>query len=540
MLFRGNASGHDFQFHLASWIDVAGQWREGAIYPRWAEWANWGFGEPRFVFYPPASWMAGAALGSALPWVMAPGAFIWLALVAAGMSMWKLAREWLPQPQAIVAAVLFAANPYHLVIVYFRSDFAELLASALWPLMLWAALHVAGEEWRRVPLLAAAFAGIWLSNAPAAVIATYSLALIFIVECAVRRRLQPLATGATAIAVGLGVAAFYIVPAAWERRWVQIAQAVADNLNPARNFLFTHSNDPDFMLFNGRVSWVAAGVICATFVAAIFASRKRREFRELWWVLVALAAVAILLMLPVTGAVWRVAPELQFVQFPWRWLEVLNLVCAFLIAAALSRMTRKFASWMIVVLTFAAIGAAATAMITRAWWDHEDVPAMVAAIQSGRGYEGTDEYDPVGCDRYELPGNPDDTERLEGVSALPAHRIGQFDPDSGSVGTLEQATVNVEQWSAERREFTAQVSTPVTLAIRLLKYPAWDVRVDGHETRTDSAPDTGQMLLPLPEGAHRVTIRFRRTPDRAIGDAISVFSALALLAFMAATHKRSP
>ena len=42
---------------------------------------------------------------------------------------------------------------------------------------------------------------------------------------------------------------------------VQIGQAVSDNLQPARNFLFTQASDPEFVLFNWKVSWVALGLI---------------------------------------------------------------------------------------------------------------------------------------------------------------------------------------------------------------------------------------------------------------------------------------
>ena len=66
-LIRGNSCGHDFDFHLVSWLDCVNAWRHGIPYPHWAPSPNYGAGEPRFVFYPPLTWMLGAALGLILP-----------------------------------------------------------------------------------------------------------------------------------------------------------------------------------------------------------------------------------------------------------------------------------------------------------------------------------------------------------------------------------------------------------------------------------------------------------------------------------------
>ena len=542
MPFRGDASGHDFLFHLASWIDVAGQWREGVLYPRWAEWANWGFGEPRFVFYPPVSWTAGAALGSVLPWKMVPATLIWLTLIAAGMAMWKLARECLSGPQAAAAAVLYAVNPYHLVIVYYRSDFAELMAAALFPLLIWAALRVIRNGWREgwsdVPVLGAIFAAIWLANAPVGVIATYSLALIIAVGCVLRARLCPALTGATGMAAGFGLAAFYILPAAREQRWVQINLILSDEVRPARNFLFTHANDPEFVIFNWKVSAVALGLMLVTAIAAVFAAKKRRDLRELWWVLLALAAASALLMFPLTAVLWRGLPKLRFVQFPWRWLDILDLAFAFFVAAALSRCRTRSALWLVFAIILGGIGASGVAMAQDAWWDTEGAPVLTTAISSAQGYEGTDEYMPIGCDRSELPGNPDSTTRAADASATPATPVEQVDPGSGAVVPVKNAQVHIHQWSAERKVFNAESAVPVTLALRLLDYPAWGVRVDGKEAHVDPHPVTTQMLLPLPAGTHRVEINFRRTWDRTAGGAISAVTLVALLAFGGILRRR--
>ena len=75
LLVRGPSCGHDFDFHFVSWLEVARAWHGGLFYPHWAESANFGAGEPRFIFYPPASWMLGAALGSIAGWHATPWLF---------------------------------------------------------------------------------------------------------------------------------------------------------------------------------------------------------------------------------------------------------------------------------------------------------------------------------------------------------------------------------------------------------------------------------------------------------------------------------
>ncbi len=529
MFFLGNASGHDFQFHLASWLDVAGQWREGILFPRWAEWANWGYGEPRFVFYPPGSWMLGATLGTLLPWKMAPGAFIWLALLLAGYSMWRFAHEWLTPGEAAAAAVLYAVNPYHLIIVYYRSDFAELLASALLPLALCGMVRLLREGWRGLQFLAVPFAVIWLSNAPAAVLATYSLMLLFLVASILRRSFRPLLLGGVSMATGFGLAAFYIFPAAYEQRWVQIHQALADLLSPDQNFLFTHAIDPEFMWFNWRVSGVAMGVMLITGIATVLVARRRREFPEVWWMLLALGAIATLLMFPPSLILWRVLPKLEFVQFPWRWLGVLDFVFAFFVAAAIGRAKRPWIGGLAIALTLTTL---ASALVYDGWWDSEDIPVLIKAIQTGRGYEGTDEYQPLGCDRYELPGSDPEGE----IIGKPAPRIQEFDGQTRGFKPAPDGTLRIERWTANDKRITTQSTTPVTLALRLLNYPGWHVQVDGISAHPGAAPETAQMLVAIPTGAHQVEMQFSNTWDRIAGVIISAIFAILLATYIVFTR----
>jgi hypothetical protein len=521
MLFRGNVSGHDMEFHLASWMDVAQQWHQGVLYPRWTQGANYGFGEPRFIFYPPISWLAGAALGCVLPWRAVPGALIWLTLVLGGLSMWRLARAALPENDAILAAVFFAVNPYTLMVVYFRSDYAELIAVALFPLLVLGVLRIATHDRKAIAGVAVVYAAIWLSNAPEAVLASYSAALLLVVLATLKKSLAPVLAGGVALAAGMGLAAYYILPAAYEQRWVDIGQVLAMELRPVENFLFTHAENPEFVWFNWRMSMIACLMLGATAIAGGFAARRRRITPEVWWTLAALTAVIFCLMSRFSLPVWDHLPKLRFVQFPWRWLGPLAVPCSMFLAMSFSGLRKKWLGW---IGVWAMLAILLGVMISTAWWDAQDVPDLKQAITSGKGYEGTDEYTALGGDRTDLP---------EG-----APRASALNDDGDPMDASDGVRLYVQGWDPEQKHIEVESRVPLRLAPKLEYFPAWHVDVDGHPATAVPAEDTAQLLVPLPPGTHRVDIRMAHTWDRTIGALISQFTAAGMLGWAWASARR--
>lgn len=505
-LWLGIPSGHDFEFHMNSWMEVLSQWKLGILYPRWAALAHFGYGEARFIFYPPASWMLGAALGSFLPWKIVPGAYEWIALTLSGSTMFLLARRFLPRADATFAAALYAANPYHIVVVYWRSAFAELLAGALLPLLLLVVLRSAHDDRKSILPLGLILAGAWLTNIPAAVMLTYSLALLLMVAAVMRRSPRPLVIGAAALLLGLALAAFYVVPVLYERNWVEIAQVLSPGVRPQDNFLFTSLNDPDHDRFNLLISLLSTAEIILL-AAFCFLSRPwRSRVPELWWMLTTWSAACAFLLSFLSFFLYLILPEMRYVQLPLRWLLCLNVGFALFLAMA----SRRWLVRALACLALLAVLAVVWHRVQPPWWDDSgDIAEMEDNQQTGAGYEGIDEYVPSGVDVYEIKQD--------------AHRA-TFDGTGGS-------RIHITEWGPESKSFTSTVTQPGELVLKLFNYPAWRVEVNRRPVQTGMSKLTGQMVIPVAAGDNLVRITLARTRDREIGGLISVVTAGGLLLF---------
>src|SRR5215469_5763404 len=498
----GIPSGHDFEFHFNSWLEVVQQWKERVIYPHWAAAAHYGYGEARFIFYPPISWALGALVGILLPWKLVSGADIWITLTLCGASMFLLARRWFSRNDALLAAVVYVASPYHLVIVYWRSAMAELLASAYLPLLLLLILRSEEDGPGMVAPLSLIMAAGWLTNVPTAVMMSYSLALLVLWVAISRRSWPILGYGALSAVLGVALAGIYLVPVFHQQHWVNISQVLAPGVRPVDNFLFTTTSDPDHNQFNRLASVVASSEI-AIVAGLLFWSRSWRK-SMLWRLMLAWGVFCSVLMLRFTLPLWMYLPELRFIQLPWRLLLCLNVVFALGVVMATRRWWLRLAIYW---LAFASV-VFVWQRVLPPWWDHlGDIQEMVDNQKDAVGNEGTDEYVPAGVDPYDVDQKAAQVQ-FEGAGS---------------------AQIRIEKWQSERRLIFVNATSTGKLMLRLFNYPLWKVAVNGQEVRTQSTKNTGQMIVPVGRGENRIQISFVEGWDRLLGAGMVLLALLAII-----------
>jgi hypothetical protein len=589
-LIRGNSCGHDFNVHLVSWLDCLNAWRHGIPYPHWAPSPNYGAGEPRFVYYPPLTWMLGAALGAVLPWNLAPIALTFLILAATGLATRALALEALDDWPATLAGCVSIFSGFTLFTAYERCAFPEFAGGFWLPLIILFVLrdrgrvphvrgphgqvlvrgvdvpriwgHGSGPELTSSPPqslfhrafsgstvpLALALAGAWLSNLPLGVIAGYLLAGVALTWAIVNKSWAPLLRAAVATVLGLGLAAIYWVPAAFERHWVDIRQATDDpGYNFENNWLFSRHANPLLALHDvilRQVSWIAVSMIAVALVSVLVCYFRGSLPRPEKIPLAAIPIVVLFLLFPISRFVWHTLPQMPFLQYPWRWLEAVEAPMAIFFVAAIwpssrnarhARRGRILAFAACVVIFLAATVYAGTTFF-QACYPEDTVASTLVDYRAGTGFEGMYEYEPPhGDDSQIATGLPDACLVSDRWAVL--GKPDPDDPDANPIWTPDQGTCQATfKWddgaraNPEHRTLLATMPHSGILVLRLLNFPAWKVRVNGRIDSTWPHREDGLMTVVVPQGPVLLTIDWTTKPDSFAGRLLTVLSIFLLLA----------
>jgi len=559
------------------------------FYPHWTASANYGAGEPRFVFYPPITWMAGAALGAILPWSWAPIAFTFLCLAATGLATRALALEALSEAQATLAGCAAIFSGFALFTAYERAAFPEFTGGFWLPLLLLFALRDRGlskgtghrpfpqkfqEAGPSIPLrstqddkigrgaklaemiwraldgsavpLALVLAGAWLSNAPLGVIASYLLAGVALIAAVTKRSWAPVVRAALATGLGLGLIAVYLLPAALERQWVDIKQATDDpGYNFENSWAFARHADAGLALHDvvlRQASWIAVWMIAVSLICLVVAWRRGTLAEQMgtgsrgWWIpLAALPVVILFLLFPISRPVWHLLPEFPYLQYPWRWLEALEAPMGIFFAAAVWPAARRWrlATGMACAAVFVASTVYAGTVFFQVCYAEDTVASTVGAYRSGAGFEGMYEYAPPGADLTMIAtGLPAACLVNDVAVVLGKPNVG--DAGGNPVWGADQAGCEetVPQFDGssqpEHLRLRANMDRAGVLVLRLLSYPAWTVRVNGVLQRDLPERTDGLLAVPVTAGPVDVAVDWRMTADVLLGRLISGFCGLML------------
>ncbi len=438
--------------------------------------------------------------------------------------MYRLAKAWLPPWDALFAASFYALNPYCLLIIYWRSAYAELLCAALLPLMLLLILRLDEPSPRPALWLSVVLACSWLANVPAALMVHYSAAALALLVAFRDKSWRPLWRLSWAMLLGAGLAAIYLLPAIYEQRWINVMEVFSPGVRPQDNFLFTTSTDVDHNHFNLLISAVAVSEIIVL-ARALFVSWRYRNKAAVWKPLATWGLGCAFVMFSCSRWLWEYLPKFRFVQLPFRWLLCLNVPVAVLLAIATcgsaGRRWLARAATAVCLLGVVLIVGARTQL---PWWstagDFED---MTQSFEDGTGNEGVDEYVPAGADPSELQKD------LPLLSLEPAK--------SGENHQREDAlSAQIINWAPTEKHFKLSATRDEDVRVRLFNYPAWRISVNGSQVPTLTSEVTGLMIVPLKAGANDVEIHFAKTRDRQLGDWISLISLMSFVAIWAKRH----
>jgi hypothetical protein len=549
MLQQGYPMTHSTHYNLSWAFQYQRQFFGGQFYPRWLEYSNFGYGNPTFAFYPPLCMVATLpfrALGLDLPGSLV--ASMGLAMAVFGLGLYVLLRQVLPWALALVLALLSMAGPYWLVDIYQRGAIGEVWAIAVSPWVFWASLQVICRPQSLWPIgaLAVSYGLLALSHLPTLLIFTLVwLPLPWVVGG--RDPFWPrVGRCYLGFGLGLGWAAFYLLPAFWDQRHVQV-----DFVNFAEEYMPQHR-----LMLSGLTQlqprwtehwfesnlvgywvWMAAVVVGVGILAFLewLVRRPGGSFdaagslaRATLLYSFGASLVALLMTTDLLAWLYEWFLPLQRIQFSWRWMAVTAVTVPWLLGS--------LAGWgwgqrRLRLLLLVGIG---LAMGVQTWQGFQLLSKASFDPQLVQTFQELATAKQFPKEPQERPGNaflhlhwrfPDGLALVDAQEYRPRQATlpmppPQVDPLLQWQGELEDpaAQLQVEEWRYGYRRFRAINPTtqeqPVVL--RTFYYPAWRVQIDG-QFRAAEHDGSGLLQVRIPPGEHRVEVRYLGTAAEWLG-----------------------
>lgn len=537
-------------FHLFRLLEIDYLARQLVLVPRWAPDLLYGYGYPVFDFVPHLPYYATEVLHvMGLSLVHSTLLSFGLSLLASGVAMYFFVKDSFGTNAGLLAAVGYMYAPFHLYDILFRGHLPGAWAMVLYPLVLWSISRLArrGRVFCFV-CSALAYAACLLTHNPANFIFAPFLLFYALVLVLTRpsSRMRSLIRVSTSILLGVGLAAFFWIPALWDRQFIQISRMVTSpDLDYHSHFitiseLLAPPRVAEVGLMNPGIPNTLGTLLAALSVLSLAALWRLRRPDERTQLIVALCGMAavVFIVSPQSAIVWESIPLMKYLVFPHRFLRLGSLLMAVLCGAAVrlfASRSKTFSSSFVVTLACAgAIVVSAFPLLYPPYYrDQPFNPSFADMMEFERrtGTLGTTsfgEYLPVWV---EWTPNTSPLEQLYRSSA----QIDRLDWTSLPEGTR----ITSARYGPTSMTVALEAPHAFEATFQLLYFPTWRAYVDGRETPITPTAGQGLVQLAVPGGEHVISVRLQDMPIHTFAKLVSAASLLLLVTLCASPWVRS-
>lgn len=510
-LFKPGAyTSHDITHHIVRLVHMDRLVREGQIPPRWAGDLNMGYGYPLFLFNYPLPQYLGAVfhlLGANFVW-STKLVFIF-SLVLSIFTGFIFFREMWGVEAGLVSAVYYLYAPIRFINVYVSATIGNALAFIFAPLPFYGVAALAKKPSRRAILLGAiGIAGLMLSHNIMALMFLPLFAVFSAIYFVKLRKVFFLKSLVLMVFFGLGISAFFWLPASVEKQYIRYDQILKgfyrQHFPTIRQLIYSpwgygfswpgdNNNNPGRM--SNQVGLAQLFVISGSVLLVMRQALKGQ--RVSWQVAYFLIAfgIVLLLMLQVSEVLWERLFWMQYLQMPWRLLAV-AIFCSAALAGYLAQYCRsRLLSYLLIILVI--ISNRNHLRINQVFNPGEEYFKSITGTTTMAG----EHLPPWG--RQRTSPSPAKVEIVQGQGQLKFTKA-----HSSDIG------------------LTANLVSDSTLQVNQYFFPGWKVTVDGENHpfrfRNNNEVVDGLIRFELPPGVHTISIIFARTPVRWLADISTV------------------
>ena len=500
---------------------------------RWIPDAGYQYGYPLFNYYAPGVYYLGEVFHLVgFGFIDSVKILFILGFITGALGMYILVKEFFGPYPALIASVLYTYAPFKAVEVYVRGSLSEFFALTFFPLIFWSSYKLVKTGKLNYAL--------WFCISLGALLITHNLLpVIFLPITAIwitywlfmekkGRKLKKIISFSL---LGVGLAAFFVLPMLFERKYVHVETLLSGYFDYRQHFvdlrqMFLSNNwgygssvlgpHDDLALSSGLVL-LTLGLIAG--VLAIANIKRQKKIAPLVLLLLSVELGVLFLMHLRSSFIWEALASLAWLQFPWRFLSDSIFILAFIAAFAI-HFSGKFKY---------ALGAATIVAVfllygsffqPKAWFNMTDKEKFEGTSWEKQLTISIFDYLPIYAQLPPEARAPELPEVLQGDVKFMGYKKGS---------DYHQGTVEVNENS--------------TLRVPLFDFPGMKVLVDGVETPhyrdcSNQDPCLGLVTFNLEPGDKLVKVELKNTPVRATGNIISIFSGLVVLGLFFRRHEK--